>query len=298
MTNSQQQFMSWTLGRILDWTTNHFTQRQIDSPRLSAEMLLAHALNTPRIKLYTELQRAMIEEELVAIRTLVKRAGDHEPIQYLTGRAHFYGLEIDVSPDVLIPRPETETLVDAVIDHVKIKNLTAPRVLELCTGSGCVSAAIAKQVAKAEIVATDVSLPALDVARKNFARLGLSSRIGTFAGDLFDALDGLVDRRAFDLLLANPPYIRSEEVLKLDRNIRDHEPKLALDGGVDGLDVHRRILKSAHEWLASGARVLLEIAFDQEEKVLWIARQFDQYDNAIVLRDLGKRPRVLSLRRI
>jgi len=299
--------MTWTLGKILDWTTNHFTERQIDSPRLSAEMLLAHALNTQRIKLYTELRRPMVEDELVVIRKLVKRAGEHEPIQYLTGRAHFYGLEIDVTPDVLIPRPETETLVDAAISHIKLNGLTAPRVLELCTGSGCISAAIAQQVKGAELVATDVSLPALDVARKNFDRLGVASRVTAFVGDLFEALDGnvgggkhggLVDRRPFDLLLANPPYIKSSDVPKLDRNVREHEPKLALDGGEDGLDPHRKILMRAHEWLVPGARVLLEIAFDQEEAVLWIAKQFEQYDQASVLRDLGKRARVLSLRRV
>ena len=204
--------MLWTLGKILDWTTNHFTEREIDSPRLSAEMLLSHALKTPRIKLYTELHRTMIEDELGTIRSLVKRAGDHEPIQYLTGRAHFYGLEIDVSPDVLIPRPESETLVDAAIGHIKMANLPAPRVLELCTGSGCISAAIAKQNKAVEIVATDVSLPALDVARKNFERLGIASRVTTFTGDLFDALDGLVDRRPFDLLVANPPYIKPGDI--------------------------------------------------------------------------------------
>jgi release factor glutamine methyltransferase len=288
---------TWTLGKVLDWTASHFARRGIDAPRLSAEMILAHVLNVQRIRLYTDLRRPMIESELTRVRALVKRAAEHEPIAYLVGSTSFYGIDIQVTRDVLIPRSDTETLVEAALTHIRLNNLSSPRVLELCTGSGCIAAAIAKQCKGAEVVATDISLPAVDVARANLTRLGLIDRTTLLTGDLFEALESLVDRRPFDLLLANPPYIATDVVKTLDRSVKDYEPHLALDGGGDGLDPHRRILAGAERWVAPGALLLLEIAFDQEEKALWIAHQHEIFERVSVLRDLGKRPRVLSLMR-
>lgn len=286
---------AWTLRKILDWTTGFFDKKQLDSPRLAAEMLLAHVLKCQRIRLYTDLHRPMSDEELATIRDLVKRAGAHEPIQYLTGRASFYSLDFDVTPDVLIPRPETETLVDHALAF--LKGRSEPRVLDLCTGSGCVAAAIAANAKSAFVVATDVSLPALDVARRNIDRLKLADRVTLLCGDLFDALKTLVDARPFDLIVANPPYIATAQIAALDVNVRDYEPRLALDGGADGLDPHRRILAGAGDRLVSGGKLMMEIAYDQQDAATHLLSRDDRFDDVRAYRDLAKQPRVVTARR-
>ena len=288
----------WTLRKILDWTTGFFEKRAVEPPRLCAEMLLAHVLQCQRIRLYTDLHRPMSDAELATVRDLVRRAGTHEPIQYLTGRAHFYSLEFNVTPDVLIPRPETETLVDRALAHLKTRtDPGAPRVLDLCTGSGCVAAAIAQNAKLADVVATDVSLPAIDVARANVDRLKLADRIGLYCGDLYAALATLVDARPFDLIVSNPPYIATAQLDGLDANVRDYEPRLALDGGADGLDPHRRILAGAYDRLVPGGRLLLEIAHDQEEPAMWMLTRDARFADARCFRDLAGQPRVISAMR-
>lgn len=288
---------AWTIRRVLDWTTAHFQKNNVDPARLCAEMLLAHVLNTPRIRLYTDLHRPLVETELGRLRELVRRAANHEPIQYLIGHAGFYGLDIDVTPDVLIPRPETETLVDRAIDHLKFVGPTEKRVLDLCTGSGCVAIALAKTLPGVTVVASDISLAAVDRARANVAKHKLDDRITIVCGDLFEPLTKLPDARAFDLIVSNPPYIATKQIESLDRNVRDYEPRLALDGGEDGLDPHRKILAQAGKWLVPAGRAMLEIAFDQEDAALWIARNSPDFEDERVFKDLGGRPRVLSVRR-
>lgn len=296
MESTQTQL--WTLKRMLDWCTGFFEKKQVDPPRLSAEMLLAHVLKCRRIELYTRFQQPLDDAELDSIRSLVKRAAEHEPIQYLTGRAHFYNLEFDVTPDVLIPRPETETLVDRAFVTLKARTGTEPpRVLELCTGSGCVAAAIASNVKTATVIATDISLPAIDVARKNIERLKLSDRIELRCGNLYAALEELVDARPFDLIVANPPYIATAQIERLDRNVRDYEPHVALDGGPDGLDPHRKILAGASDRLVQGGKVMLEIAFDQEEAAMWMVNQDPRFTGARCIRDLAGQPRVIEATR-
>src|SRR5689334_7946261 len=165
---------TWTVRRILEWTSGFFTRKNLDAPRLSAELLLAHVLSVPRIKLYTEYERPLTEAELSRMRTLVQRASEDEPIAYLTGRAHFFNLEFEVTRDVLIPRPDSETVVENVLQLARHQaGFEAPRVLDLCTGSGCIAAAIAHHLKTATVVATDLSEKAIAVARKNVERLNL-----------------------------------------------------------------------------------------------------------------------------
>src|SRR5215212_3973662 len=148
----------WTVRRLLEWTSGFFQRKEVDSPRLSAELLLAHVLGCPRLKLYTDYERPLSEKELTSYRALVQRAGEHEPIAYLTGRAHFFNLEFEVSPAVLIPRPDTETLVENVLQLSRnTAGFESPRVLDLCTGSGCIAIAVAHRLKNAVVVATDVS---------------------------------------------------------------------------------------------------------------------------------------------
>jgi release factor glutamine methyltransferase len=288
----------WTVRRILEWTSGFFTRKNLDAPRLSAELLLSHVLAAPRIKLYTEYDRPLSPDELTRMRSLVQRAAEEEPIAYLTGRAHFFNLEFEVTRDVLIPRPDTETLVENVLQTVRHQpGLEAPRVIDLCTGSGCIAAAVAHHLKTATVLATDISAAAVAVARRNVERLGLAGRVVVEQGDLFEPLSRTVDVQPFHLILANPPYIRSADVPALDRSVREYEPTQALDGGADGLDLHRRILAEAAHRLVPGGRVFLEIAFDQGDAARQVAAGFQAFDDARLLKDFGGRDRVLAVRR-
>ena len=288
----------WTVRRILEWTSSFFTRKEVDAPRLSAELLLAHVLNCPRIKLYTDYERVLPEKDLSAYRALVQRAGEHEPIAYLTERAYFFNLEFRVTRDVLIPRPETETLVENVLQLSRnAGGFESPRVLDLCTGSGCVAAAIAHHLKSAVVIATDISEGAVEVARGNVARLGLEGRVTVEQGDLYEPLSRLPDPQPFNLIVANPPYIPTGNIEKLDRNVREYEPVTALDGGIDGLIVHRRIIEGAPERLLSGGRIYLEIQFDQGPIVQEMLASREEFEDARILKDYEGHQRVVTARR-
>lgn len=283
---------------MLEWTSSFFTKRQVDSPRLAAELLLAHVLDVPRIKLYTNYEQEVDEKKLTRYRELVRRASEHEPIAYLTGRAHFFNLEFEVTPKVLIPRPDTETIVENVLQLARnTAGFEAPRVLDLCTGSGCIAAAIAHHLKNAIVIATDISAEAVEVARRNIERLGLAERVSVATGDLYEPLHAMVDVRPFDLIVANPPYIPTNALEQLDRNVREYEPVSALDGGIDGLVVHRRILEQAGERLRPGGRLYLEIQFDQGPAAREIAQAHADLDDVRVLKDYAGKERVLTAQR-
>jgi release factor glutamine methyltransferase len=289
---------SWTVRRILEWTAAFFTRKSVDAPRLSAELLLSHVLNCPRIKLFTDYERPLADGELTSYRDLVKRAGEQEPIAYLTGRAHFFNLEFEVDRGVLIPRPDTETLVEDVLQTVRIQSgLDSPRVLDLCTGSGCIACAIAKQLKSAQVLAVDISPAAVAVAKRNVERLKLADRVTVEQGDLYEPLGRVVDAGPFHLIVANPPYIPTADVAKLDASVRAYEPTQALDGGPDGLALHRRILEQVDDRLVPGGRVYLEIQFDQGERALQLLKDHPALEEAKLLRDLGGNDRVVTARR-
>ncbi len=198
---------------------------------------------------------------------------------------------------MLIPRPETETLVENVLQLARNEGgMEAPRVLDLCTGSGCIAAAIAFHLKTATVLAGDISAAAVDMAKKNIQRLGLADRVTIQQGDLYEVVGKSVDPRPFDLLVANPPYIPTAQIESLDRNVRDYEPLAALDGGRDGMMLHRRILAGAPS-ICAGGRVFLEIAFDQGELAMSIASEQPSFQDARILKDYGGRPRVLMARK-
>ena len=285
---------SWTVKRLLEWTSAFFTRKEVDSPRLSAELLLAHVLKIERIRLYTDYERPLQDEELVIYRELVRRAGEHEPIAYLTGKAHFFDLELDIVAPVLIPRPDTETLVENVLQFMKhAPGFESPRIADLCTGSGCIALALAKHISQANVAAVDIDPKAIELTKQNVQKLGLGDRVTVLLGDLFEPLSQMVDPGPFHLIVSNPPYIPSAEIAKLDRNVRDFESRLALDGGVDGLAYHRRLLAGAAERLLPGGRLYMEIAFDQGEKVMALAMAQAGLSDAKLLRDYGGKDRVL-----
>jgi len=289
---------SWTVRRLLEWTTPFFTRKAVDSPRLSAELLLAHVLKCPRIKLYTDYERPLGEKELADYRELVRRAAEHEPIAYLTGVAHFFNLEFEVNRDVLIPRPDTETLVENVLQLCRNQaGFEAPRVLDLCTGSGCIACAIAYHLKSATVLATDVSAAAIAIASRNIEKLGLTGRVATAQGDLFEAVGKVVDVQPFNIIVSNPPYIPTAQIDSLDRNVKDYEPLAALDGGPDGLRVHRRILDGAPDRLIAGGRIYLEIAFDQAELAGQVASEHPQFEDIRILKDYAGNNRVLTARK-
>lgn len=248
---------AWTIRRVLDWTRGHFDKQEIDAPRLTAELLLAHVLSTTRVKLFMDLDRPLTKEELATYKALIQRRLAFEPTQYLVGSKEFYGRPFKVDARVLIPRPETELLVQGVLAGLP---KGAPcRVLDLCTGSGCIAISIAAERPQASVWATDLSAGALEVARANADALGVSSRVTFFEGDLFATVPS--DAR-FDAIVSNPPYISSPQLAGLQREVQK-EPQLALDGGPDGLAVLRPLVAAAVPRLKPGGWLALEIDEDQ-----------------------------------
>lgn len=286
---------AWTIRRLLTWTQDYFKQREIESPRLCAEILLAHALQTERLRLYTRFDEEPAAPARDRFRELVKEAAGGKPIAYLTGVKEFYSLTFEVTPDVLIPRPETEILVERTISILRSAP-TPPAILDLCTGSGCIAIALAKHLATATVFASDIAEPAVAVARRNAARHGVAERIDFRAGDLFAPWQAGADPgQTFDVVVSNPPYIADADPL-VEPGVRDHEPRGALFAGADGLDVIRRVLAEAPRWLNTGGHLLMEIGYDQAAAVRSLAAA-EVWTGATTYRDGGGHERVLHVRR-
>jgi release factor glutamine methyltransferase len=280
----------WTTRRLLAWTTEHFDKKGIDSPRLSAEMLLAHVLGVQRLKLYTDADRPANELERAAFRELVERAAEHEPVDYLVGRAPFLSMMLKVSPAVLIPRPSTETIVEHVIQHARrTPGFSSPLIADVGTGSGAIAVALAKHVPHSRVIATDPAEDALEVARANAAEQGVAERVEFRAGDLLAPLAG--ERVRY--LVSNPPYISDGEWAEVKPNVKNYEPTHALRGGVDGLRFLRPLIEGAHQVLDSPGQLVLEIAASQKAAVLKLAEAAPRLTNAQVLADHEGLPRVL-----
>jgi release factor glutamine methyltransferase len=257
----------WTRMELLRWTADFFRQHGVAQPRLDAELLLAHVVGGTRMELYTGFEKPLADDERARYRELVRRrAKERIPLAYLTGQREFWSLPFRVSEDVLIPRPETETLVKAAIDQ------KPRRVLELGVGSGCIAAALARELPNAEIVAVDVSPRALELARENLAALALSDRVELVLADGLRDVAG-----TFDLVVSNPPYVTTAELAGLQPEVR-HEPVLALDGGADGLDVIRRLCADAPAKLDRPGALALEIGQGQAAEVEALLRRSGALD--------------------
>jgi release factor glutamine methyltransferase len=262
--------------------TRHFAGRKLDSPRLVAEMLLAHVLGCERLRLYMEADRPAQALELSTLRGLVERASRHEPAQYLVGHAWFFGARFEVGPAVMIPRPCTETLVDHVVRWCRAAPGHAePLLADVGTGSGCVAVTLAKMLPGARVVATDVSSAALDVARRNAAAHGVEDRIDFRTGPGLDALEG----GHYDAICSNPPYISDPQWAEVAPNVRDYEPVGALRGGPDGLDVIRAVIAGAGARLRPEGKLAIEIGHGQQDAVLDLVRAAGNLTNASVLKD-------------
>lgn len=279
---------AWTVRRILEWTVPHLKSHGSESPRLDAEILLAHARGCPRIQLYTNYDEPLTDAQRATMRDLVKRRAAAEPVAYLVGHREFFGLDFQVTKDVLIPRPDTETLIVEAIETLKPQ--AAPRVLDIGTGSGCIAISLAVNCPSAIVTAIDLSPAALDIARANAEKHNAGDRIRWMCGDLFAPL--AADEQ-FELIASNPPYIASAEIETLAADVRLHEPRSALDGGPDGLDVIRRLIADAPRYLASQGKLLVEISGEQADAVTELLTANGSYDDIAVLRDLAKQPRVV-----
>ncbi|APW63119.1 peptide chain release factor N(5)-glutamine methyltransferase [Paludisphaera borealis] len=280
---------SWSVGRLLTWTTDYLRRRGSESPRLDAEVMLASVLEWERVQLYTHFEDVVGERARDRYRELVKRRAEGAPVAYLVGRKEFYSLRFDVAPGVLIPRPETEFVVVEFLEVAKARE--SVRAVDVGTGSGCLAVACAYHHPAAEFVAVDLSRDALDQARKNAARHDLTGRIEFLEGDLLAPVAG---RPAFDVIVSNPPYIPSREIEALEAGVRDHEPLLALDGGPDGLAVVTRLIADAVPLLKSGGHLILEIGSPQEADVRDRIAAHPEYTLLPTVRDLRGHPRVIQ----
>jgi release factor glutamine methyltransferase len=281
----------WTVGRLLDWTARFLGEKGSESPRLDTEVLLAHALGCKRIELYTRHDELANEEGRQKFRDLIRRRVEGCPVAYLVGRKEFFSLELEVSPAVLIPRPDTECVVDECLRLAK--GMTEPRVLDIGTGSGCLAVAVARQHKTAQVTAIDVSPDALAVAARNAAKHLVAERVHFLQGDLFTPLP---PGERFDFVLSNPPYIRHEDLTGLPKGVRDYEPHLALDGGPDGFAVFDPLIAEAPTYLNPGGYLIVEIGSAQEAPGRERIQRISGYELAKTVYDGSGHPRVLRAR--
>ncbi len=299
---SQAQTDNWTTRKLLAWMGEAFKQKNLDSPRLLAEMLMSHVIGCDRLKLYTDPDRPASPLERQTLRDMVGRALKHEPIQYITGQAWFFGLPFKVDRRVLIPRPSTETIVEEVLQHRRATHGAAGQsgggllLADICTGSGCIATSLLKRLPEARGVATDISSDAIEVARENARTHGVLERLDLIEGDLLAALAkhaAAGTARAIDYLVSNPPYIPDHEWGAVEPNVKDHEPHNALRGGADGLDLVRPLIKQAPHYIRPGGLMLVEVAAAHAEEAANLARAHKHLKDTRIVRDFEGLPRVV-----
>jgi release factor glutamine methyltransferase len=282
---------SWTIGRLLEWTTKFLQQKGSESSRLDSEVLLAHALGCKRIDLYARHTEEASEQGRQRFRELVRQRIEGCPVAYLVGRKEFFSLEFEVNRAVLIPRPDTECVVDECLRLAK--GMTEPAILDIGTGSGCLAVAVAKHHKTGRVTAVDLSPDALAVASRNAGKHSVAERIRFVQGDLFAPLPR---GERFDFILSNPPYIPRAEIAKLPPGVRDYEPHQALDGGADGFAVFDRLIAEAPAHLQPGGYLLIEIGSPQEDRARREIERYNGYELAKTLFDGSGHPRVLKAR--
>lgn len=290
------QTEAWTIGRLLQWTTGYLKDRGADSPRLDAEVLLAQALGCQRIELYTAFDQVPEEAARTAFRELVRRRAEGTPVAYLVGRREFYSLPFRVTPDVLIPRPETEFLVIRLLDLAQLQAPAAENwaIADVGTGSGIIAVCAAKWLEKSRVTALDISPAALRVAQSNATDHGVADRINFVESDLLSALPA---EPRFDFIVSNPPYIAEHEMAGIARDVRDFEPRLALVAGPRGTEVIERLIGQAAERLVPGGWLLMEISPQLDAAVRDLLAADARYELGPTVKDLAGLPRVVQARR-
>jgi release factor glutamine methyltransferase len=284
---------AWTVGRLLTWTTDFLKGKGADSPRLDAEVLLAHARGCKRIELYTAFEEEPTEAVRTAFRELVGRRAKGAPVAYLVGQREFFSLNFEVTSDVLIPRPETESLIVRAIDLAK-QHGGDLSIVDVGTGSGIIAVTMAKQVKKAQVTAIDISPAAIEVAKRNAEKHGVAERVEFVESDLFSKVSA--DSK-FDLVLSNPPYVATDEMATLQADVRNHEPHLALDGGKHGTEIIERLIPQAAERLNLGGWLLIEVGADNAGRVEELVRGNASFELAETIKDIANLPRVVQAKR-
>lgn len=279
---------SWTIAAILTWTKQYFSEKGVDNPRLDAEVLLSHVLGKDRLYLYVNFDQPLSPTELEAFRAAVKQRAMRMPVAYITGSKEFMGLDFSVSPAVLIPRPDTEILVEAAL--TRLSKIEYPQVLDIGTGSGAIIISVLSNLPSTQGTAVDISKEALAVAADNAKRNGVTSRLNLQQGDLFSPVQG----QRFDAILSNPPYIPVADIEGLEPEVR-REPSLALAGGKDGLDYYRRIVKEGPEYLKQGGFIALEVGAGQAEAVARLADEQGRMTAVDIIKDYSGIDRVVVL---
>ncbi|GFE62548.1 peptide chain release factor N(5)-glutamine methyltransferase [Geobacter sp. AOG2] len=278
---------TWTTIKVLTWTKDYLSAKGIENARLEAEWLLCAATGLDRVGLYLNFDKPMSDNELASFRAMVARRARREPLQHILGTQEFYGLEFEVSPDVLVPRHDTEPLIAEALAH----RPDARSVLDIGTGSGCIAVALARHLPDAAVTATDISTAALAVARRNAERNGAA--VEFLAGSLLEPVAG----RRFDLIVSNPPYIPTADIDGLEPEVRDFDPRGALDGGADGLDAYRALVPAAPEYLNPSGWLLVEVGIGQAPAVVELFQKTTDYDQPVTARDPGGIERVVGARR-
>ena len=278
----------WTIIRMIEWGTSYFRKKRIDSPRLTIELIVAHVLELKRFDLYMQFDRPLAEEELAKLREMIKRRTAMEPLQYILEEAEFHGRTFTVRPGVLIPRPETELLVDEALRRTRSLSC-----LDVGTGSGCIAVTVALERPETEVVAIDLSEEALAIARENAARLG-ADRIDFRRMDLFDDA-AIPSLGSFDLIISNPPYVSYGEMPELQAEVRDHEPRMAVTDGSDGLSFYRRFATLGSTLLRRDGEMFLELGYDMAAAVrsMFEEKGFD----VEIYTDFDRIERILRARR-
>jgi release factor glutamine methyltransferase len=287
-----------TILEVLNWSTNYLEDHQIENPRLNAELLLARSLNLSREGLYMRLHDQVEERDRKVFEKLIQRRISGEPLQYILEHQEFWSLDVKVDPRVLIPRPETEVLVEQsllILSESSIRRISS--VLEIGTGSGAIVIALAKELKNIFLVATDISTEALVLAAENARSAGVLHRIHFVNGDLFGPLHSLIGGAPFDLILSNPPYITRGKIDTLAKEVKDHEPRIAMDGGEDGLAFYRRIIPEAHFYLREGGWLLLEVALGQSGIVSGMIEEGGNFLKPESIPDLSGIGRVVKAQR-
>ena len=290
----------WTIIKLLKWTTTYFESRDIDGPRIEAEILLAHVLQLQRIDLYLQYDEPLYSNELSRFKDLIKRRINREPVAYIVGNKEFWSMDFFVTKDVLIPRPETEFLVETAInllpqDSASNPMLTPKRILELGTGSGAVILALASMRPGHLFFAFDRITAAVRLAKQNAKLHGFESRVSFICADWFGPIKD--KKPVFDMIVSNPPYVPSRVIGKLQPEIVKHEPISALDGGEDGLLCLRHIINNAHLYLQRKGHLLLEIGHDQRNDVQKIVDQCAKYENVVYTKDYSGYDRIVQMRK-
>ncbi len=279
---------TWRVLDLIQWTTEYFKRCGIPGPRLDAELLLSHVLDTSRLQLYLRFEMPVYPEHLAAFRELIKKRVAHAPVSYLTNRKEFFSLDFYVDSRVLIPRPETEVLVENVLQTQEPQC----QLIDIGTGSGAIAISLAVNRPEWEMTATDISADALEVAQKNAVAHKCADRLTFLQGNLFEPLEELPNPR-FDWIVSNPPYVSTAEYPSLLPDVRDHEPETALLAGADGLDVITCILEDAPRFLKPGGRVGLEIGHNHGPDVQDIVQSNSAYVGCQVINDYSGVERVV-----